>query len=79
MAAARALAGRMDWLPDQLTALCDDVVREWQEWSRILPVDAYALPNLNDVAMPEAPVPSPQVVELPAANDAPDPRRCGRW
>ena len=72
MIAARALAGRMDWLPDQLTALCDDVVREWQEWSRILPIDTYALPNLNDVAIPEAPVQPPQVVELPAANDAPD-------
>ncbi len=53
LASARALAARMSWLPEQVAALCDDVVRDWKDWAQILPVDAYALPNLNDVAVPE--------------------------
>jgi two-component system cell cycle response regulator len=71
--AARTLAARMSWLPDQVSALCDDVAREWKDWSQILPVDAYTMPDLNDVAMPEPVVSAPTVIEVEAANDAPDP------
>lgn len=73
MGIARALAARMSWLPDQVSTLCDEVAREWKDWSQILPVDAYALPNLNDVALPETAISAPASIEVEAANDAPDP------
>jgi diguanylate cyclase (GGDEF)-like protein len=75
MGVVRALAARMAWLPDQVSTLCDDVAREWKDWAQILPVDAYALPDLNDVALPDpALLPSaPVEVDANAANDAPDP------
>jgi diguanylate cyclase (GGDEF)-like protein len=72
LAAARSLAARMDWLPEQVCNLCDEVAQDWKEWSQILPVDAYALPSLDGIAISE-PVAAAAVPELTAAaaNDVP--------
>lgn len=70
--AARALAARMEWVPEQVAALCDEVAQDWKEWSQMLPVDAYVLPSLDGMAAAEAPVVTvPQVSTMPAANDVP--------
>lgn len=70
--AAKALAARMEWVPEQVSALCEDVAADWKDWSAMLPVDAYALPNLSLSAEPETPAPSQPPATFPsAANDAP--------
>ncbi len=70
--AAKALAARMEWVPEQVSALCEDVAADWKDWSAMLPVDAYALPNLSMSAEPEAVAPPQPPATFPsAANDAP--------
>ncbi|WP_018409924.1 diguanylate cyclase [Methyloversatilis thermotolerans] len=70
--AARALAARMEWVPEQVGLLIDEVALDWKDWSRMLPVDAYALPSVHPAPPAAAPAGAPeQVVAQPAANDAP--------
>lgn len=72
MDSARAVAARMEWVPEQVATLCDEVAQDWKEWSQMLPVDAYALPSLDGMAEASSPVQTvPAVSSLPAANDAP--------
>ena len=75
--AARALAARMEWVPEQVSALCEEVALDWKDWSQMLPVDAYALPSLDGLADTLVPAPPPIPAAAPApsaqqaANDAP--------
>lgn len=71
--AARALAARMEWVPEQVSALYEDVAADWKEWSAMLPVDAYTLPGLSASPEPVLEVqPEPPSAPIgPAANDAP--------
>lgn len=72
MDAARALAARMEWVPEQIAALCDEVAQDWKDWSQMLPVDAYALPSLDGIVPVPAPALSVQPAPArPAANEVP--------
>ncbi len=69
--AARALAARMEWVPEEVSALCEEVAADWKDWSAMLPFDAYALPCLKADAADEPRVAPPSAPVEPAANDAP--------
>lgn len=69
--AARALAARMEWVPEEVSALCEEVAADWKDWSAMLPFDAYAPPCLKADAADEPRVAPPSAPVEPAANDAP--------
>jgi two-component system, cell cycle response regulator len=71
LAGAHGMAAQLGWVPEQVTALCDEVADEWKEWSRLLPVDAYTLPDLHASTATEAVVVASTPTQA-AANDAPD-------
>lgn len=48
------LGSKLSLDSETLIALCDRVVREWQEWASLLNVDAHAVPPFDELSKPPA-------------------------